>query len=286
MNRIYRKLYSERIRIRRKLFSHTTNDPYLSGDSLSAICDAAFGENIQVIGPARMKLTDAKSIFCESKNLEELLVEFGSKLNAKVIFVGNGDEEFHDLPYTWPRNLKKIYLQNSFISDSKRIFTLPIGIENKRLGNSKLQLLKSVSHNYANKKILFGPFGQTHNSRENLYNIFTADGYQEHWHYEINRLPKHKYRKLLKNFACVACPRGNGVDTHRLWETIYLGRYPIIENNPWADSLSYLKTPLIQINEWSKEEVLSLNLSSVQKFSPQKIESIWIPYWIKLLKSV
>ena len=95
-----------------------------------------------------------------------------------------------------------------------------------------------------------------------------------------------KLRKLLKNFAYVACPRGNGVDTHRLWEAIYLGRYPIIENNLWADSLSYLKIPLIQITEWSKEEVLSLNLSSVQKFSPQKIESIWIPYWIKLLKSV
>ena len=93
-------------------------------------------------------------------------------------------------------------------------------------------------------------------------------------------------RKLLKNFACVACPRGNGVDTHRLWETIYLGRYPIIENNAWADSLNYLKIPLIQINEWAKEEVLSLNLSSVQKFNPQKIESIWISYWLQLLKSV
>ena len=36
------------------------------------------------------------------------------------------------------------------------------------------------------------------------------------------------YLKSLREFPYVLAPRGNGVDTHRLWETLYLGGIPIV----------------------------------------------------------
>ena len=29
----------------------------------------------------------------------------------------------------------------------------------------------------------------------------------------------------------IISPPGNGIDTHRVWETIYAGSYPVVEKN-------------------------------------------------------
>ena len=39
------------------------------------------------------------------------------------------------------------------------------------------------------------------------------------------------YFKNIGKFKFVICPEGNGIDTHRLWETLYSKGIPIVENN-------------------------------------------------------
>lgn len=49
----------------------------------------------------------------------------------------------------------------------------------------------------------------------------------------------------------VVCPEGNGVDTHRLWETLYMGGVPIVKKNamltPIIEGL-----PVVQVDKWSQ----------------------------------
>lgn len=40
------------------------------------------------------------------------------------------------------------------------------------------------------------------------------------------------YFKDIGRYKFVICPEGNGIDTHRLWETIYSKGIPIVEDNP------------------------------------------------------
>ena len=40
-----------------------------------------------------------------------------------------------------------------------------------------------------------------------------------------------EFLKDIRNHEFVLCPRGNGVDTHRLWETLYMGSIPIVKND-------------------------------------------------------
>jgi hypothetical protein len=45
------------------------------------------------------------------------------------------------------------------------------------------------------------------------------------------------------------CPRGNGIDTHRLWETLYMGSIPIVIRHQAFDEFHDL--PILFINEWT-----------------------------------
>jgi len=55
----------------------------------------------------------------------------------------------------------------------------------------------------------------------------------------------------------VACPEGNGIDTHRLWETIYMGGVPVVTESRFMNSL-FDKIPVVTLRRW--EEMSDLNL--------------------------
>lgn len=49
--------------------------------------------------------------------------------------------------------------------------------------------------------------------------------------FEKNKVENLEYLKKLNKFKYVLTPWGNGVDTHRVWETLYAGSYPLIPNH-------------------------------------------------------
>jgi hypothetical protein len=55
----------------------------------------------------------------------------------------------------------------------------------------------------------------------------------------------------------VACPEGNGIDTHRLWETIYMGGVPVVTESRFMNSL-FDKLPVVRLRRW--EEISDLEL--------------------------
>ena len=59
-----------------------------------------------------------------------------------------------------------------------------------------------------------------------------------------------KFLENTRRSSFTVCPEGNGVDTHRLWETLYMGGVPIVTPNPLMDSL-YAQLPVLVIKKWS-----------------------------------
>lgn len=55
----------------------------------------------------------------------------------------------------------------------------------------------------------------------------------------INNIYNHKF---------VFCPRGNGVDTHRLWMSLYLGTIPIVKDHITHHKFKHL--PILFIEKW------------------------------------
>ena len=70
---------------------------------------------------------------------------------------------------------------------------------------------------------------------------FTTNGIKGQTFTYINEVRSHKF---------VLCPRGNGIDTYRLWESLYLGAIPIVKDCINMDF--YKELPIIIIKEYSE----------------------------------
>lgn len=60
-----------------------------------------------------------------------------------------------------------------------------------------------------------------------------------------------RYLTKVAESNFVACPEGNGIDTHRLWETLYMGSVPIIRRNESLEPLLD-KLPVLIVDKWSQ----------------------------------
>ena len=58
-----------------------------------------------------------------------------------------------------------------------------------------------------------------------------------------------RYLTSILEHKFVLCPEGNGVDTHRLWETLYLGRIPIVTRSVVTEAFASL--PMVILDSWN-----------------------------------
>ncbi len=255
--------------------------PFISGDLFADKSDiSVFNPRMRGSRFSLKELKEAKVIFCPSHRIQELFDEYGSAINAPVVIGGNSDYEFHDMPNNIPKSVRQLFLQNSFISDNSLVTTLPIGIENFRWGvngNPKYLTSEKDWSDRANR-ILMGPFGLTHSDRYVIRDRFREP--TSSIEFVRNRMSPRDFNSLSQSFRYVACVRGNGVDTHRLWESLYRGSIPILKLDLWSISLKELEVPIVYVKDWSVEVLEGvLKSRKVYEVNPNKIHSIWWPYW-------
>ena len=252
--------------------------PYISGDAFADFADYVY-EPPRFRNFNRDSLHHAKTIFVRSESLQELLSTHGHEIRAAVIITGNSDYEFHSPPVDIPSCVNALFLQNSFVSDDKRFFSIPIGIENFRWGvNGNPRFIRNrVSLNLPKPRVLIGPLGRTHPTREIVARDFGS--HSEHWDFLTERLKPRDFDKLSKKYSHVAAVRGNGVDTHRLWETLYRGITPIVEKSIWWDSLSELFPQVEIIDSWTKENMLEVLRKNEVSSHSRENPALWMPFW-------
>lgn len=254
--------------------------PFISGDAFADFAD-------YVYKPPRwrdlnsMPIESARVIFARSEDLQPLLSEFKNRINASVIITGNSDFEFHKPLIDIPESVRALFLQNSFISDGLKTFSIPLGIEDFRWGVNGNPRFINDRKNFTllSQKVLFGPLGKTHKTREFVTRDFSNSS--PDWDFFRGRIKPQEFDKLSKCYSHVAAVRGNGVDTHRLWESLYRGITPIVEKSPWWNSLADLFPEVEIIDEWNHVNIRRVlaNYSGPQSFRTNP--ALWMPYWEK-----
>ena len=91
-----------------------------------------------------------------------------------------------------------------------------------------------------------------------------------------------KYLIDITKSIFVLCPRGNGIDTHRMWETLYMGSIPIVL---YSDAFaSFIGLPILFINDWKEINEVFLREKIVEiKSRKWMFDKLYLDYWIKLL---
>jgi hypothetical protein len=93
-----------------------------------------------------------------------------------------------------------------------------------------------------------------------------------------------KFLQDIKSSKFVFCPRGNGVDTHRIWESLYMGSIPIVIYEETHHLFNDL--PILFIKDWSEitEEFLNEKYDEYNKKS-WNLEKLKIEYWTNFIKN-
>jgi hypothetical protein len=92
-----------------------------------------------------------------------------------------------------------------------------------------------------------------------------------------------KYLREIKSSKFVLCPRGNGIDTHRIWETLYMGSIPIVIYEETHHLLTDL--PILFINNWNEVTDDFLN-EKYEEFTNKNwsYDKLKMSYWENFIK--
>lgn len=187
----------------------------------------------------------------------KFILEHLDKNLTFTIYLHNGDEIFgnkdlHEKLIFNPQ-IKKIYAQNlNYFEDNSKLKLLPIGIANSMWAHGNLPAIYDimVKDNKKNKNVYINLATHTFKYREevykylNKYNIETFNN--RSYDVYLNELAEHRF--------CL-CVRGNGIDTHRFYESLCLKVIPIIINNSstnmnnFVNYLKKLNIPFFEITE-------------------------------------
>lgn len=182
-----------------------------------------------------------------------------------------------------------IYCVNK-IEESEYLKALPIGLENAHFNKSGV--INDFLHNGL-------PVRETSVSVNKINMIFTSFSANTN---ELERLPlidaikrsRHKfsgsgltmtqYLQELSSSRFVLSPKGNGLDCHRTWESIYLGAIPVVLEGTLANSFTS-SLPIWEISNW--EQVLGASdeelLDRYKQLSRRNAEMAFSDFWEKRL---
>jgi hypothetical protein len=246
-------------------------------------------------------LHNGKDIFfCKT---DFLLTDFDyiSKLNNKVILIsGNSDYPITDeLVNSAPKNIIKWFAQN-VLSNNNILEPIPIGIENKIESDRKGHGVCYYDRVYIKEKLLSRNIDQTptkyiycnFNINTNVTHRSNIKAFCNNINYidvDNCNLSLYDFFNKILDYKMVLCPAGNGVDTHRLWETIYSKRVPItVRVGDFKIYELYKKLPIIILEDIKQLDNYSYinecyNIQIKKGFDNNILRS---KYWIDAIKQL
>ena len=258
----------------------------ISGEKFQILCDYYIGKNNDFNYNPIIKNQSSKFINIDNYNIENI-----KKMNINNIFcythlINDDNANFKNLflilsnittPYNIIfhnsdgyfknehkkllelSNIKKIYSQNITIEAEERIIPIPIGIANTMWPHGNLNIWKQILENNSliNKhNFIYFNFNINTNTvkRRKCYDIIKSKNIPN-----LANTDYMNYLKILLSYKFAICPEGNGVDTHRFWECLYLKVIPICLKNHVTEFYSKI-FPIVLLDDWNNIYETSLDI--------------------------
>lgn len=168
------------------------------------------------------------------------------------------------------------YAQNPVVLHEK-LRILPIGMANNQWPHGNTDKIMENLDNPKTKSVYFNFSIQTNESkRMECYNKLISKLEQA-----PTLLPT-EYHTLLSQYKFCICPEGNGVDTHRLWEALYLKCIPIVLQSSHINILrTQLNIPMVVLNSWDELDIYRLDYNRYQTCSDDYYTILLMDYYKK-----
>lgn len=232
------------------------------------------------------RLKDVNIVYTHTMYVQSLY-DILDRLNEQFVVVTHNSDENINESYEAPDNVLRWFSQNVNIRKDY-LESIPIGLENdmwfSNINKKKKMLIKLQSQKkyknlvYMNHNVATNPSKRTRPyeclqskpwvTAERGTNGTNFDGY-------LDNVYNHKF---------VICPEGNGIDTHRIWETLYMGSVPIVENN--INNSFYRDLPMLLVDDWDDltDGWLQDAYRDIQRM-PINRNKLTFSYWKNKIKS-
>ena len=256
--------------------------PYITGDGFRAHCPFVLDKLSKKIDVSKIQEGDA--IFVQTEYLPRFFRRIHPKISTRYVLVTHnsdfpipgGFEAYLDDP-----KILAWFGQNVENYRHPKLHPLPIGLENRCWSNGNPRAIdkkRRLLHTFAKMRLLYNNFtiGTRPTERGRVYEIFKDKAFC----HQATRKPFDAYLADLAESKFVLSPRGNGLDCHRTWESLYMGAIPIVKSSA-SDSL-FEGLPVLIIADWNEvtEELLQKRYEEIRQ-KPVQVEKLTLDYWLK-----
>jgi hypothetical protein len=230
------------------------------------------------------RLRPGEIIFIATHLAGDFFCNYGSRIDVPyTIITHNSDMAVGKaLISLMSRNVLAWFAQNNTYAH-ERVIPIPIGLENLhhlRAGiPAKFTALGQGPTRTKNRILVSFKIATNKEERTRIYHVASQAACAEclpMW------LDQDTYLRTLSEYRFVLSPPGNGLDTHRTWEAMYLGVIPVVGDSVAMRSFEALGLPVWILRNWDdlraiREEELD---AKYEQWRPRfSNPALYLEYW-------
>lgn len=212
-------------------------DDIISNERIIRISDWTWGGSLgkfrikNLMSPNRL-VNKGDIISIRTNNLENLYKSL-NKFIEPIILLSNYSDKTVDHTYKFIADHPKIYhwFAINCTLDHPKVTKIPLGLGASHNAFGNLFLLSELiqkKHSQPNRKILINyKIDRLRPARLPLTQCLVNQGFTNNYGMTVDQ-----YWKSIINHEFILSPPGCGIDCYRIWETLYLGRIPVVIKNP------------------------------------------------------
>jgi len=223
-------------------------------------------------------LEENSVVYCHTNYLDVLFSILRLSNKNHILITHGSDYSINEKRFSKkPDNIKKWFAQNAEY-DHPDLIPIPTGLApeyRKDLFDRVKFICTNINILRKNEKTVEKIYcgWNVDNNPEKRSNILDKLKYPYMWECGVTY---EKYCDSMSRFAFVISPSGNGIDTHRTWEALYMGCIPIvIKHNIYKN---YNDLPILQVNDYSEITRPLLDTFLTKVFNNEKL---YMSYWKK-----
>jgi hypothetical protein len=218
----------------------------------------------------KFRLKENQIIFCKTEYIDELFQILNSQCRFKNIKLITHQSDLRITKKIFsskPSCISKWYSINVDFKN-ENLIPIPIGIANfhsKNLNETMFDNVIEKNNLFRDKdNLLYLNFNANTNfgHRKNLFTLFR----DKDWVMADSSSLEHlEYKTRISEHNFTLAPWGNGIDTHRFWESLYSGSIPVTKKHLLYNSFNNIPKILVDDYKEITEEFLLLELKKLQK---------------------
>ena len=250
----------------------------ISGDFFKSQCDIIIDEDGTLERVTATIVGNIRRVFVKTDYVKDVFSSnFWWKEEPYYLFTHNSDLHIDEsyTKYLECDNLVHWYAQNVRI-EHERITPIPIGIANPKWPHGNLEILEN------NMKTTL--------KRANVYCNINPNTNPSWRQSVLDSIPIHickhtpilsfdQHLSLLGNSMFSICPKGNGDDTHRVWESLYLKTIPVVDDtliNRYFVNQCGIPMIIVPNSDWHNFDYYELNWTTYERMCNQTGYSKWL----------